>query len=53
MYAYYCLHRFRWRPRKFIEMPDREKALVMAMIDECIRREKIEAERLKKNRNRR
>jgi len=34
MYAYYCLHKFHWAPSQFAELPIREKALVIEMIDE-------------------
>ena len=50
MYAYYCLHRFHWRPRMFESMPAREKALVIAMIDERIKQEKLEADRIRRKR---
>lgn len=52
MYAYYCLHRFRWRPREFVEMPMREKALVIAMIDERIKQERRQEAELKRKRRR-
>ena len=47
MYCYYCLHRFRWPPHIFNEMPVREKALVMAMIDHRIKEEQREMKRMK------
>lgn len=40
MYAYYCLHRFRWPPSQFANMPIKEKALVIEMIRERIKEEK-------------
>lgn len=40
MYAYYCLHKFHWEPSKFSKLRLKEKALVMAMIDERLAEEK-------------
>lgn len=39
-YAYYCLHKFRWPPSQFDALPQKEKALVIAMIDEKLKQEK-------------
>ncbi|CEO27159.1 hypothetical protein [Paraclostridium sordellii] len=50
MYAYYCLHKFRWPPGQFANLSLSEKALVIEMIDERIREEKKEQARLKKRR---
>lgn len=38
IYAMYALHHFYWRPRDFLLLPRREKAIVIAMIDEKLRR---------------
>jgi hypothetical protein len=40
MYAYYCLHRLNWEPSRFANLPQREKALVIEMINEMIKNEK-------------
>lgn len=47
MYAFYALHKFHWEPSKFLNLPMREKALVMAMIDERIAEEKKQIQRMK------
>lgn len=39
-YYYYCLHRFRWTPRQFMNMSMHEKAFVIAAIDIRIKKEK-------------
>lgn len=39
-YAYYCLNKFHWPPSQFVNLPIREKALVIAMINERSRTEK-------------
>lgn len=48
MYAYYCLHKFKWLPSTFAKLDIYEKALVMAMIDERIADEKKEKAKMKK-----
>lgn len=48
MYAYYCLHKFHWSPSKFSNMDFKEKALVMAMIDERLEEEKKQKTKIKK-----
>ncbi len=45
MYSYYCLHRFHWPPSRFLGLDIREKAAVIAMIDERIKNEKKQAGR--------
>ena len=40
VYAYYALHKFHMRPRKFMEMDMRENAFVIAAIDLRIEAEK-------------
>lgn len=40
VYAYYALHKLHMRPREFMEMDMREKAFVIAAIDERIDAEK-------------
>ena len=47
VYAYYCLHRFNWEPSKFAFMPRREKATVIAFIDERVKKEKVEMDKIK------
>lgn len=48
VYAYYALHKLNIRPREFMEMDIREKAFVIAAIDERIRAEKEASARMKK-----
>ncbi|MGL4572864.1 MAG: hypothetical protein ACRDCB_05925 [Clostridium sp.] len=48
MYAYYCLHKFHWSPSKFANLSLSEKALIIEMIDERIREEKKEEQRLRR-----
>lgn len=48
MYAYYCLHKFRWKPSDFVNLSLPEKALTMAMIDERLKEEKKEHARVKR-----
>ena len=43
VYAYYALHKLHMRPREFMEMDMREKAFVIAAIDERIDAEKQSA----------
>ena len=45
VYAYYALHKLHIRPREFMEMDMREKAFVIAAIDERIDAEKQSAKR--------
>ncbi len=40
IYAYYALHKLNIRPREFMNMDIREKAFVIAAIDERIKAEK-------------
>ncbi|MDU2591714.1 MAG: hypothetical protein E7C86_03755 [Paeniclostridium sordellii] len=47
MYAYYCLHKFHWAPSKFANLPLREKALVIEMIDERLKEEKKSQSKIK------
>ena len=47
-YAYYTLHKFHWSPSYFANLPQSEKALVIAMIDEKIKEEKKPAPRGRK-----
>lgn len=39
-YALYALHHFHWPPSTFIQLPRREKAAVIAMIDEGLRQKR-------------
>ncbi|MEG0297625.1 MAG: hypothetical protein RR620_12975 [Clostridium sp.] len=50
MYAYYCIHKFHWKPSEFVNLPINEKAFVMACIDERVAEEKKEKSRMKKSR---
>lgn len=38
--AYYCLHRFHWKPSEYLSLPMREKAFVIAAIDIRVEAEK-------------
>lgn len=40
VYAYYALHKLHIRPREFMDMDIREKAFVIAAIDERVKAEK-------------
>lgn len=40
MTAYYCLHKFHKFPSEFLNLPIREKAFIIAAIEEYIRVEK-------------
>ena len=52
-YAYYALNKFHWEPSRFANLPFKEKALVIAMIDERIAQEKKEAAKVKRKGGRR
>lgn len=52
-YAYYALNKFHWEPSKFVNLPFKEKALVIAMIDERIEEEKKQNNRAKASGRRR
>lgn len=40
MYAYYALSKWGWEPSKFVNLPRKEKFVVIAMIDDFIKEEK-------------
>lgn len=46
-YAYYALNKFHWTPSQFVNLPFREKALVIAMIQERIAQDKKQASKSK------
>ncbi|RKW57739.1 MAG: hypothetical protein D8H95_02355 [Lachnospiraceae bacterium] len=46
-YAYYCLHKFHWKPTEFIEMSEEEMAFVIAAIDIKAQNDKKHADELK------
>lgn len=48
MYAYYCLHKFHWTPSVFSNLSEREKAIIMAMIDERLEDEKKQKSKMRK-----
>ena len=52
-YAYYALNKFHWEPSRFANLPIKEKALVIAMIDERISQEKKDAAKVKRKGGRR
>lgn len=47
-YAYYCFHKLKLLPSQFDALPLREKAMVIAFIQERIESEKKEASKIKK-----
>lgn len=49
-YAYYALHEFHILPGAFMRLPRNEKALVYAMIDIRIKKEKQDMAKAKKKR---
>lgn len=50
-YALYCLHKFHWEPSKFMNLPRREKAFIIACIDERIKQEKAEQAKVRAEEN--
>jgi len=42
-YAYYALHKFRWKPHEFLSLDPYERAFVIAAIDIRVENEKKEA----------
>ena len=50
MYAYYCLHKFKWSPSEFCFKPRREKAAIIAFIDEKVKADKAELDKIKNHR---
>jgi len=46
--AYYCFHKLKLLPSQFDALPKREKAMVIAFIQERIESEKKEASKMKK-----
>ena len=51
-YCYYCVHKFRWKPRDFINMDAREKGLLIALIDQRIKEESKEMAKIKSRKRR-
>ncbi|MBP3448370.1 MAG: hypothetical protein J6K51_05065 [Clostridia bacterium] len=52
-YAYYALHKFRWKPSEFLALDPYEQAFVVAAIDVRIDKEKKEAAAAKRKANKR
>lgn len=50
VYAHYCLHKLHMRPKKFLKLDRRERAFIIASIDEKIESDKEEAEKIKNKR---
>ena len=46
-YAYYALHKFRWKPSEFLALDPYERAFVIAAINIRVENEKKEADRAK------
>ena len=47
-YAYYALHKFRWKPSEFLALDPYERAFVIAAIDIRVENEKKEADQAKR-----
>jgi hypothetical protein len=47
------LNKFHWEPSRFATLPFKEKAMVIAMIDERLKQEKKEAAKIKRKGGRR
>lgn len=43
----YCLNKFHWKPSDFVNLPRKEKAFVIACIEERIKQEKKEHDKMK------
>ena len=52
-YAYYALHKFRWKPSVFLALDPYEQAFVIAAIDVRVEKEKQEALAAKRKAKRR
>jgi len=52
-YAYYALHKFRWKPSEFLALDPYEQAFVVAAIDVRVDKEKKEAAAAKRKSSRR
>ncbi|HBH0645701.1 TPA: hypothetical protein KR441_003673 [Clostridioides difficile] len=54
--AHYCLHKFKWKPHEYMDLPVDEKAFVAASIDikveEEIKEEKKNAKEARRSRRR-
>ncbi|HBH1340583.1 TPA: hypothetical protein KRL47_003708 [Clostridioides difficile] len=54
--AHYCLHKFKWKPHEYMDLPVDEKAFVAASIDikveEEIKEEKKTAKEARRSRRR-
>ncbi|EGT3690184.1 hypothetical protein ERM67_17410 [Clostridioides difficile] len=54
--AHYCLHKFKWKPHEYTDLPDYERAFVAASIDikveEEIKEEKKTAKEARRSRRR-
>lgn len=46
-YCYYAVMQLNWKPRDFAFLPDKERALMYAFIDEKIKNEKKQAGKIK------
>lgn len=47
MYAYFAFHKIHMRPSEFANLPVKEKALIIAFIDEKVKNDKKEASKAK------
>lgn len=47
MYAYFAFHKIHMRPSEFANLPQREKALIIAFIDEYEKQKKKENSKIK------
>jgi hypothetical protein len=46
-YCYYAVMKLHWKPHDFVLLPPREKALMIAFIDERLKPEKKEIDKIK------
>ncbi|HBH3626619.1 TPA: hypothetical protein KSK17_003399 [Clostridioides difficile] len=46
--AHYCLHKFKWKPHEYMDLPVDEKAFVAASIDIKVEEEKEEEKKTAK-----
>ncbi len=39
-YSYYCVMKLRWKPDEFVSLPQTQKAMMIAFIDDWLTQEK-------------
>lgn len=45
--CYYCVMKLRWKPQDYLSLSNREKALLLAFIQEKAEQDKIQSNKLK------